>query len=192
MKFPAAIATLLLVVSLAVAVANAAPAIAQDELPTPGKLQATEGENQGEVILTWESVEQAGFYRIAWLSETDYRADVEAGRDWEDSITYKSVANDGQTSETIIGLKSGDTYVFRVGSSAGRDSEPSWSKWSDPVTLIGCAGDRDALVALYNSTNGNRWQKNQNGSPMSPSAPGSACPLTGTVVWWFFTWTVTP
>ena len=158
MRFPAAIATLLLVVSLAVAIANAAPAIAQDDLPAPGKPHATEGENQGEVIVTWESVEQAGFYRIAWLSEKDYRADIEAGRDWEDSITYKGVANNGQTSETITGLSAGDTYVFKVGSSAGRYSEPNWSKWSDPVTLAGCAGDRDALVALYEATNGDRWQ----------------------------------
>jgi hypothetical protein len=53
MKFPIAIATLLLAALLTVSVGNVTPALAQDEqVPAPGKPQATEGENQGEVIVT--------------------------------------------------------------------------------------------------------------------------------------------
>ena len=54
-------------------------------------------------------------------------------------------------------------YWFIVGSSGQRYEEPQWSPWSDLLTLTGRpAPVRDALVALYNATDGAYWRNRVN------------------------------
>ena len=59
-----------LVMSLAVLGANAVPGMAQGDamLPALDKPAVTNGEKPGEVIISWNAVPSAEFYRIGWVS----------------------------------------------------------------------------------------------------------------------------
>ncbi|MCY3692869.1 MAG: hypothetical protein OXH30_12825, partial [Chloroflexi bacterium] len=162
MKVSPALTILVLAILIATVIGDVGPVAAQDSVPVPDNLQAELGENRGEIVLTWDIVEEAEFYRFGWLSVSDYLEYTAAGRDWQDSMTYRSVANDGQSSLSIQGFKEGDTYIFIVGSSQGRQGEPSWSPRAAAIKLEGCGGDRDALTALYNSTDGANWRNDPN------------------------------
>lgn len=126
-KLPIAAVALFLVVCLVIAFGGAGPAQAQGQPTAPATPHATGGTNPDEVTVTWGPVEDAGFYRIGWLSAMDYRADLDAGRDWRDSFTFRTVANTGQSSYTVDGLTPGDQYAFLVGTSTTRHSTPEWS-----------------------------------------------------------------
>ena len=112
-----------------------------------------QGPGQDELTDSWDAVGEAKFYVIGRISQKSFLADKAEGQDWRDSITYRSAANNGQFAYTVDGLIPGETYRFIVGSSSGRYDKPQWSPWSGLVKLqLPCLGDRDALVALYNST----------------------------------------
>ena len=166
MKLPIAISAILLVVLLAVAGASVAPAGADSGDQPSNEPQAVEGDNPGEAVVTWAAVDHASFYRIGWISVADYHASIEAEQDWQQYFVSVSVANTGQTSHTVTGLTPGQQYWFRVGSSYRRYEEPDWSPWSNLLTMSGgpeaCARDREALEALYESTNGPRWRNSFN------------------------------
>ena len=91
------------------------------------------GQDDGQVTVSWEAVEPANYYVIAWLAFADYNADIEAGRDWRDSIVYESFPNDGQTSHTVTRLDQTAQYWFTLGTSSGRFSKPRWSPWASLV-----------------------------------------------------------
>ena len=135
--------------------------------------QVVVGSVTGEVVVHWNAVQGAGYYRIGWVSKEEYEAAVEAGEDWINAFTSVSVANGGQDSHTIAHLTPGASYWFIVGSSDNRYGTPGWSLWSELVTLPGgpvaCAGDRDALTALYDATDGPNWRNSVNW--LSDTAP---------------------
>ena len=172
MKTPIVIAALVLAILATVSVGNFSTVAAQDEsderedtiLVEPGRtLRVSQGPGQDELTVSWDAVAEAKFYRVGWVAYKDYLAAKAAGEDWRDSITYRSIANNDTTSYAVGGLTPGDKYWFIVGSSSERYDKPEWSPWSSLVTLLPpCLGDRDALVALYNSTNGPRWRNNVN------------------------------
>ena len=159
-------ATLFLAIGLAVSVGNPASVEADNDFPAIGAFEVTLGPNEGEVTLSWEGIDRADFYVIAWIAYGDYRADNEAGRNWRDSITYRSINNSGQNSYTVTRLTPGELYAFRIGSNSGRYGAPEWLPWSGPVRLSGgpqtCARDRAALTALYNATDGANWRNDAN------------------------------
>ena len=160
------IATLMLALVLAASISDVSTVTAQGSSSTPGKPVVMPGESNGEVIISWEAVEQANYYVIAWLALADYNADIEAGRDWRNSIAYKTVANNGQTSHTVTRLDQTARYWFVLGTRSERHSNPQWSPWSNLVRPSGpaaaCVPDRDVLVTLYNSTGGEYWRNNLN------------------------------
>ena len=160
MKNIAVLSSLFVVIFLAIGAGSTVPVSAQGNPPAPGKPQAEVGPNAGEAVVSWERVPEARFYILAWISQEDFQMANETGEEWRDFLTYKSVRNTGQASQTVTGLKSGYTYWFAVGSSAQRFGSPAWSPWSNALMLDTCSGDRDALVALYEATNGDRWQNN--------------------------------
>ena len=165
-KFRIVIPMLVLAVVWSLAIGNATPAEAQSPPNDPISVPIVLETNAGEVSVTWQSVDGANFYRIGWLSVEDYSAALAEGTDWLEAFNSVSMANDGEASHTITRLTEGAAYWFIVGSSAERYGNPAWSPWSDPVTLSGgptaCAGDRAALTALYNATDGPNWRNEPN------------------------------
>ena len=146
---------------------------AQSPQSPQDKPRVVAGPVTGEVVVHWNAVRGAGYYRIGWVSKEDYEAAVEASEDWLNAFTSVSVANSGQVSHTIAHLTPGASYWFIVGSSGHRYGTPKWGLWSELVTLPGgpaaCAGDRDALTALYDATDGPNWRNSVNW--LSDTAP---------------------
>ncbi|MDE0498987.1 MAG: hypothetical protein OXH86_16710 [Acidimicrobiaceae bacterium] len=162
--------------SVAVFAALAASASAVSALPAPTvqpQPQAAVGSVPSEVVVRWNPVEDGKYYRIGWLAEADDEASEADDGNWMDAFVSVSVANRGQSSHTVTGLTPGESYWFVVGTSDQRYDEPQWSPWSDLVKLPGgpaaCAGDRDALAALYGATGGPDWRNNANW--LSDTAP---------------------
>ena len=67
-KTPALIATLLLAVILAASIGDVSTVSAQGGGSTPGKPEVMPGQSDGEVIVSWEAVEHANYYVVAWLA----------------------------------------------------------------------------------------------------------------------------
>ena len=172
-KTPALIATLLLAVILAASIGDVSTVSAQGGVSTPGKPVVIPGQRDGRVVISWESVENASYYAIAWLAHADYTADIAADRDWRNSISYLNIANRGQTSHTVTRLDPTAQYWFALGARSERYSRPQWSPWADLVTPsvddVACTEDRAALVALYDSTDGENWRNKFNW--LSDTAP---------------------
>ena len=170
---PVVIATLLLALILAASIGDVSTVAAQGSPSTPGKPEVMPGERDGQIAVSWGSVEQASYYVIAWLAHADYTSDIAAGRDWRNSISYKTIANRGQTSHTVTRLDPTAQYWFTLGARSERYSRPRWSPWADLVTPtvddVACTHDRDALVALYDSTGGENWRNKFNW--LSDTAP---------------------
>ena len=97
-----------------VAAASAGVAHAQTtEGPTPS-LQAADGENQGEVELTWGPVEgeEAASWRVGWLAVVDYQEHQANGEFWQ-YFAYSDVTT--HSSWTVRRLTPGVEYYFVVG-----------------------------------------------------------------------------
>ena len=134
------------------------PAATQDrllDLPAPTGIAAVNGENPGEVIISWNPVAGAAFYRIAWIATADADAITENGGDWLDAIAYTNIspaadtdadadadadtdagadanANtdddaDTGTQHTLARLNPGARYTFLVGSLRVKNGTPYWS-----------------------------------------------------------------
>ena len=129
-----------------------APAMAQDgaTLPAPGQPIVRHGANPGELIVSWDAVPEAGFYRIAWASSEDIATQrSQGGNEW-DAVRIVGVENRGQTAYAVNNLETGVAHYFRVGSSDTRFGEADWSPWAGPLTVgvsADCGGD--ARLELY-------------------------------------------
>ena len=189
LKTPALIATLMLALLLAASIGDVSTVAAQGGVTAPGKPVVIPGQRDGRVVVSWEAVQEASHYVIAWLAHADYTADIAAGRDWRNSISYKTIANSGQTSHTVTRLDPTTQYWFTLGARSERYSRPQWSPWADLVTPsvddVACTHDRDALVALYESTDGESWRNSVNwlsetepiGNWFGVSVDGNGCVL---------------
>ena len=100
----------------------------------PANVDVVEASNAGEVIINWRPVRNAEYYRIGWISSSDYRALTDQGQDWQDGFRFVEVANNGQGTHVITDLKPNDRYVFAVGSLQYRFSQANWSRFKE-VTL---------------------------------------------------------
>lgn len=98
--------------------------MAQGDILAPTNVQAANGHNTGEVIITWDAAAGANFYRIGWLANADFQA---AGDDWLERFAYADVA--GKTAYTVTRLTPGEDYWFIVASSAVLYGAPIWSAW---------------------------------------------------------------
>ena len=184
---------LLAAIALAVAIAlwlgngNQAPIYAQGNAPpAPTGVTATDGNAPGVVIVRWNAVAGAPFYRIGWVSADDIVAVQAEGRHWLDAFAFSDVANRGQTSYTVPRLAPGQRHAFIVASVSRRFGAAAWSEWVYLTTATpaptpaqtptpaptfapvptptrtpdgaGAAGtERAALVALYHATDGDNW-----------------------------------
>ena len=103
---------------------------AQDGPAAPANIIVVNGPNPGEVIVTWDAVGDANFYRIGWLSRTDYQ---NAGDDWLERFAFSEV--EGKTTYMVTRLTPGEYYWFIVASNATRYGIPTWPATWAPLTL---------------------------------------------------------
>ena len=158
MKYAVAAVVFVLIATLALVGANIPPASAQGNLPAPTKVTAVNGPNAGEAIIIWNTVADAAYYRIGWVSYADYLTVTEEGRPWLEAFVFVDVANRGQTSYTVTRLEPGVRHAFLVASNATQYGEPQWSEWS-LLTLNSATSSCPAATA-------------------APTAPVAATPLS--------------
>ena len=160
MKYIVMTVAFLLVGALAIAGTSVAPVAAQGgaTLTTPDNPTVENGDSISEVVVSWDAVPEAKFYRIAWVSFTGWQAEG-----W-DAVRIASVENQGQTSYTLTNLDAGILYAFRFGVSDTRFEKMEWSGWTTFTVGVSeeCASDRDVLVELYEATGGDNWLNRYN------------------------------
>lgn len=106
--------------------------------PAPVNFVAMEDpSNPGVVMMQWDEVPSAGFYRVGWMSITDYEVAQAQGRGWEDAFVFADVANLGQTSYIVTRLEPGVLHAFVVGSANTRYGEADYSAWATLTTQAG-------------------------------------------------------
>ena len=156
-----------------VAVTGGAPlAFAQDALPAPVGVTAEEVAT-GQVVVRWDPVPDALFYRVGWVANEDIAKVNAEGREWLDAFVFVDVANLGQTDYAVTRLEPGKLHYFIVASVTARFGQPTWSRWSNRVPLsddlTACpvaqpammpSPGRAALVTLYHATGGANWTDN--------------------------------
>ena len=104
-------------------------------LPAPTGTTAANGSEPGQVVVSWDAVADAAFYRIGWVALPDYQTTVAAGRNWLEVFHFLDAANTGQTEWKLTRLSPGVQYYFIVASNDARNGVPQYSGWSEPLTL---------------------------------------------------------
>ena len=89
------------------------PAAPVGELPAPGNLVSTSGDDEGEVDLAWNPVRGASSYQVECKVNTD------AG-------TWQQIKTTTNSRYTATGLTPGTVYAFRV-RAVGAAGEGAWS-----------------------------------------------------------------
>ena len=89
--------------------------------------------DSAEAEVALEPVEGAGYRRIGWIAKETYRNavdgdGVDGDGDWRRSVQFMDLANRGQTSQVITGLKLGAEYYVAV---ASHDDPGGATGWPD-------------------------------------------------------------
>ncbi|MDE2685904.1 MAG: ABC transporter substrate-binding protein [Chloroflexota bacterium] len=127
---------------------------AQTGLPTtpaPANVQAVNGDNPGEVVVSWEAVSGALGYVIRWV-DNDAAWDAHyAGQDWQNIVVTHEVGGSETTTYTLTvsnPTNGAAQYQFSIGSKGSPDAEPvNWSAWQ----LLKVEGDPDKEVQALSS-----------------------------------------
>ena len=132
-----------LLLAAAVVAASLVPAGAHDDTAppaAPANARVADGETAGTVVMAWDTVDGAAFYRIGWVAMDDIPAVRAEGREWLDAFVFADVANRGQTAYTITGLVPGRDYAFIVASVGQRFGVGAWSEWAylTPAGVASC------------------------------------------------------
>ncbi len=97
-------------------------ASAQTNVPPTRNITVRDGANPGEVVIAWDAVPQARYYRIGYVNmETDYnRAKASATGEWIEAFVYVDVnarnipVSGGRAEYTILRLDQGVRHAFTV------------------------------------------------------------------------------
>ena len=84
--------------------------------------------DSAEAEVALEPVERARYRRIGWIAKEAYRNAVDGDGDWRRSVQFMDLANRGQTSQVITGLKLGAEYYVAV---ASHDDPGGATGWPD-------------------------------------------------------------
>ena len=129
-----------------------APAAAQDrwlDLPAPTGVSAVNGDNPGEVVISWHPVAGAAFYRIAWIAAADAAAVTKNGGDWLPAIALTNIAaaaaDTAMQQHTLTRLNPGARYTFLVGSLRVQTGTPSWSVPAELNLTLGALEPDDII-----------------------------------------------
>ena len=128
LRLMATIMPVAIVAILASVLSTPTSAIAQTALPHPDNIRAVNGTEIGDAVVTWDPVAGAKFYRIGWLSITDFHA---SGAAWREQFRFSEV--EGKTAYIVKHLTPEDTYLFIVGSNTTRYGPLAWPE--DMVSL---------------------------------------------------------
>ena len=132
-----------LLLAAAAVAAGLTPARAHNDAPppaAPANARVADGATAGAVVMAWDAVDGAAFYRIGWVAMDDIPAVRAEGREWLDAFVFADVANRGQTAYTIMGLVPGRDYAFIAASVAQRFGVGAWSEWAylTPAGVASC------------------------------------------------------
>ena len=99
---------------------------AQGDLVAPSNVAAQNTGNPGEVLISWDAVPGAAYYRIGWVAYADVEPIIAVGGDWLERFAFIDIQNRGQTEHLITRLTPGVQYAFIVASNDGRYGIPQW------------------------------------------------------------------
>ena len=128
-------------------------AAAQADLPAPANVQVADGDDLGQVTVSWDAVAGAAGYSVRWVNVDAALVVHDAGGDWEQYIQSIDIEGSDTTSHTLTvnRPRSGAQYAFAVGSRIGPDADPIWSGWemlalkdAEPVLTAALAITRHA------------------------------------------------
>ena len=120
------LAVILLLAVCIVAGAGGVPAAAQGAAPPAANVRVVNGVNPGEVVITWDAVPEATYYRFGYVNMvTDYPV-AKANGNWMEAFIYVDIVNRGQTSYTLRRLEPGARHAFSVLTNNSRYGEPTW------------------------------------------------------------------
>ena len=123
-----------LIIAVATLIAGATYAYAHDSNPAPATAPAgvsvSDTDTPGDVTVSWQPVAGAAYYRIGWVALDDFHAVTGAGREWLDAFAFTDIANLGQATHTIRGLRTGQEYAFIVATLNSRFGNGAWSNWA--------------------------------------------------------------
>ena len=111
--------------AMALAMGSAKSAQAQafiEPTPAPTNLAAVNGQNPGEVHLTWVSSANADSHWIAGIVAADWHSGDYSNLIWEPA--------NGKMSHSMVGLETGVEYVFTVSAGFWKGSDYVWSGWA--------------------------------------------------------------
>jgi len=105
---------------------------AQSGPAAPANVRAANGDTPGQVVVRWDAVVEAAYYRIGWVNMETFRAvQAEGGREWLDVFAFHDVVNRGQTAQTLSDLEPGVQYAFIAASVGHRfGNAAGWSDWT--------------------------------------------------------------
>ena len=117
---------------------NGAQAQAPAGLAAPANVGAENSAVPGLVVVWWDAVVDAAYYRIGWVNMETFRAvQAEGEREWLDVFAFRDVVNRGQTVqlEALYDLEPGVEYAFIAASVGQRfGSAAGWSDWTYLIT----------------------------------------------------------
>ena len=133
------LATLSIVIISVAFVSGVVPADAQSLTAPATNIQAFNGHNPGEVVLTWNAVAEATHYRIGCVNmDRDYpRAKATVTGNWQEAMVYVDVEAQNLGAErptyTLHGLQEGAYHACSVLTNNARYGQPTWP--SNPAWL---------------------------------------------------------
>ena len=114
--------SLMATVALIIVATSGSWALAQGSVPPVTNIVVCSGPDAGEVVISWDSVSQATYYRIGYVNMVkDYpRAKASATGEWIEAFVYVDVnarnipATGGRGQYTLRRLVQGDRHAFTV------------------------------------------------------------------------------
>ncbi|MYC34367.1 MAG: fibronectin type III domain-containing protein [Chloroflexi bacterium] len=202
MKYAMSAAIAMVVAFVILAGVTRPPATAQGEpFAAPVGVVVIDDDTPGDVVISWDAVQTANYYRIGWVAYPDYvEISEQGGRPWSEAFAFVDVENVGQTSRTVRRLTPGVLYAFRVGSKSAEDGATTFGEWvlftvqadttacptGEPVPVPD-AGDYDAdddgLIEIISlaQLDAIRYDSDGNGVPDDASADAYAAAFPGAV-----------
>ncbi len=104
---------------------------AQSDITAPGNVAANHGEGPGDVVVSWDAVDGATGYTVAWINIDALRRVLAADGPWLNLLQSVDVTESGQATYalTINELASGTEFGFIVSSNNSATGHVKWSNW---------------------------------------------------------------
>ena len=139
------IAAAIILATVATIRPDAVVAQGQSSLQVPADVTVRDDVTPGDVVISWNTVDAANYYRIGWVAYPDYEEiHLNGGRPWDEAFAFVDVENIGQTSRTVRRLTPGTLYAFRVGSKSAKDGASNFGQ----RTLFTVQSDTTACPAV--------------------------------------------